>query len=152
MNEQQIFDRVADHLATQKKQSATSDRKTCLYRGLDGTKCAFGIFIPDSCYDDRIEGNGASDLLEAALENKPVLLRGYRDKGEFLLSDELREALLPFTEYTGSYGLMASLQAVHDASSTPSELMTAWVRGLEDVARKFKLQFDPEKFIEKFHA
>lgn len=54
MNAQEIFDKVAAHLATQKV--ASFERfQGCLYRGPKGTMCAVGCLIPDSAYSPDFE-------------------------------------------------------------------------------------------------
>jgi hypothetical protein len=35
----------------------------CVYRAMNGNKCAFGHLIPDSLYDPRFEGAGTGSLL-----------------------------------------------------------------------------------------
>lgn len=53
MTKQQMFDRVATHLLTQKKRAMKLG--TCRYRGPGGTKCAIGALIPDAAYTDDLE-------------------------------------------------------------------------------------------------
>lgn len=54
MTAQEIFDKVATHLATQKV--ASFERfQGCLYRGPNGTMCAVGCLIPDSAYSPDFE-------------------------------------------------------------------------------------------------
>lgn len=55
---QQVFDKVALHLLTQKKQSMNGAE--CMYRGVDGTMCAVGCLIKDEHYTDYIENRGAA--------------------------------------------------------------------------------------------
>ena len=49
MKNQEIFDRVCRHLATQGKRSieCKAGSSVCRYRGPNGLKCAVGILIPD---------------------------------------------------------------------------------------------------------
>ena len=52
LSRQEMFDKVCQHLRTQKKRSFKSDfnessQGTCVYRGPNGTKCAVGALIPD---------------------------------------------------------------------------------------------------------
>ena len=51
-DEQEVFDRVARHLLTQRRKSMIerSAGPVCAFRGVDGTKCAIGCLIPDQ-YD-----------------------------------------------------------------------------------------------------
>ena len=46
---QETFDTVARHLLTQRR-VALNDQGTCAYRGVDETKCAAGVLIPDEEY------------------------------------------------------------------------------------------------------
>jgi len=48
LTRQIIYDRVRDHLL--KQNCRAIDGAKCLYRGRNGTKCAIGALIPDSCY------------------------------------------------------------------------------------------------------
>lgn len=56
---QGIFDRVVDHLRTQKAQSKllrTDGHTICTYRGINGLKCAVGCLILDENYTFKLEG------------------------------------------------------------------------------------------------
>lgn len=55
MNSQDIFNAVVLHLRTQNEKSE-SPSKECLYRGLNGKKCAAGCLIPDEKYNSSMEG------------------------------------------------------------------------------------------------
>ena len=55
MSLQEIFDFAVDHLRTQSVPSTGPDEQ-CLYRGPNGTKCAFGAFISDAEYEADMEG------------------------------------------------------------------------------------------------
>lgn len=59
LTEQDIFNIAANGLLKQGKKSM--DRSSCMYRGLNGLKCAIGMLIPDELYQDRFEGQSASD-------------------------------------------------------------------------------------------
>ena|SRR5271166_1739270 len=52
---QEVFDKVAAHLLTQKQKSTFPKSGTCAYRGRDGLKCAIGVLINDAVYDASIE-------------------------------------------------------------------------------------------------
>ena len=58
MTKQEIFDRVARHLLTQKKHAMVND--ACVYRTPDGLKCAIGCLIPNELYTPEIEGYSAT--------------------------------------------------------------------------------------------
>lgn len=55
MSLQEIFDFAVNHLRTQGVPSTGPDGQ-CLYRGPNGTKCAFGAFISDTEYEADMEG------------------------------------------------------------------------------------------------
>lgn len=68
MNNQEVFDRVARHLLTQKvksKQACSGSYQdvVCAYRGQNGTSCAVGCLIPDEMYDTVMEGKSVSAIL-----------------------------------------------------------------------------------------
>lgn len=55
MTKQEIFDKVAVHLLTQKEPSL-DEKGDCMYRGADGSAmCAVGCLIPDELYSDEME-------------------------------------------------------------------------------------------------
>jgi hypothetical protein len=59
---QEIFDKVAAHLLTQKTRA--SGEFTCMYRGKNNTKCAVGCLIPDEFYDRNLENLPARLLVQ----------------------------------------------------------------------------------------
>lgn len=81
MEPQEIFNRVAYHLARQGVKSVGPGGVCCQYRGEHGRKCAAGIFIPDALYDEEFEGMGVNATPVASVlgleEDSPtiVLLR-----------------------------------------------------------------------------
>lgn len=123
---QQIFNKVATHLLTQKKKSLKkkslkktrgADDDACLYRGPGGLKCAIGCLIPDSKYDECMENKIVKDILL----NYPEL-RPYLGANESLLED---------------------LQAIHDTDEVKEWFnqlkKTAKDHGLKtSVLKKFK--------------
>lgn len=67
MNKQEIFNKVASHLLTQKATSSVTTEfgdYSCMYR-IKGTKlsCAVGCLIPDELYSEEQEGNTVSSLI-----------------------------------------------------------------------------------------
>lgn len=57
MTDQELFDRVVEHLHTQNAKSYDAESSPgCLYRGPDKRKCAIGGLIPDECYTAKLEG------------------------------------------------------------------------------------------------
>lgn len=59
LNNREAFDTVKGHLLTQMARSV-NDSGECMYRGLEGRKCAVGCLIPDEEYDVRMERKRAS--------------------------------------------------------------------------------------------
>jgi hypothetical protein len=57
MTKQETFDIVINHLRKQGCK-AESPGGGCLYRGLNGTKCAAGILIPDADYVEDMDLDG----------------------------------------------------------------------------------------------
>lgn len=109
MNDQEIFDTVAEHLFRQGTRAYDVDQG-CLYRGPNGTKCAVGCLIRDNDYTPKMENKSVYALEE--------------------------DGLLP--EYlTKNVKLMSSLQMVHDTAgwSNRDEMRQA----LEEVAGIFNL-------------
>lgn len=51
----------------------------CVYRGVDGARCAIGVSIPDALYDPTWEGKGVDALM---LVNGKPLVSG-QNKGEW---------------------------------------------------------------------
>lgn len=113
LTEQQIFDKVATHLLTQGKRSATycDDTYRCLYRGPDGLKCAAGCLIPDELYDPTFEGKSWTALDRAGLTN--------------------------LVESIGHRELVRELQRCHDWTE-PYD----WRERLGQIADEFKLNAD----------
>ena len=59
ISDQEAFDRVVEHLYTQKKRSLINDHaKDCCYRNPNGLKCAIGALIPDELYNPRMDTDG----------------------------------------------------------------------------------------------
>lgn len=74
--EQELFDRVAIHLLSQKARSLPLGVGGCRYRGAGNRKCAMGIFIPDDQYSLTMEGSSvASELVWPVLGMPEALLR-----------------------------------------------------------------------------
>lgn len=131
-SQQDLFDFIAEHLVTQGEQAAGSTGEqnwTCRYKiEKDGRtlKCAVGCLIPDSCYSDQFEGDGARVLIDFFAEfgkEEAVLLRG-------ILRDNIK--------------MLVDLQHLHDSKD--------WIDGhfyksrlrekLSDIAEKYYLETD----------
>ena len=78
--DQEIFDRVAEHLLKQGERSAAG---VCMYRSPTGLKCAVGCLIPDSRYSLELEELGVTR--EPVWEVMKEL--GYKESQVSLLSE-----------------------------------------------------------------
>jgi hypothetical protein len=142
MEAQEIFDKVVNHLATQKVQSKA---RACLYRGPNGTKCAFGIFIPDEVYSANLETHMAGILLGVARSkaagraNIEDASSGYRAELWEAMTPELIAVLEPLQAHLN---LLRELQAVHDNMDGVED----WARRLTNVANTHGLLFDRSAF------
>jgi hypothetical protein len=69
MTRQEMFDKMVSHLREQKAFSVNPGSLSCLYRSVDGNKCAIGALIPDYRYNPAFEGIGVRhamfDFIEA---------------------------------------------------------------------------------------
>ena len=89
MTAQEIFDKVAAHLLTQRKPSLLCGIG-CAYRGEGGLKCAAGCLIPDEEYSPEMEGRNWHTLA-----SRDSVYRGVAEK-------------------IGHVPLVVALQLVHD--------------------------------------
>jgi hypothetical protein len=125
MSLQEIFDFAVNHLRTQGVPSVAPDgARQCLYRGPDGTKCAFGAFISDDEYLPHMEG-----------------------KTVFVLA---RNSYLPATASDEQLSLLYSLQLAHDETQAvldvdgdliPGTYLERLEASLRDVAKKHNLVY-----------
>jgi len=109
LTNQEIFDKVAKHLLTQKEKSSRGS--SCLYRGSDGLKCAVGCLIPDEFYVKSIEHEGVKELFSN-------------------FSDLMEKSKLKIE----SERLLLDLQNIHDDCD-----IDEWKELLKFSARDFKL-------------
>lgn len=65
MNKQEVFDKIATHLLTQKRQAFDEKTNGCVYRAPNGDKCAIGCLIPDEFYFSAFEQLFVEDLATA---------------------------------------------------------------------------------------
>lgn len=63
ITEQEIFEAVVTHLVNQGVMSHAMDGH-CAYRTSKGLKCAIGCLIPDSAYNENIEGLNTDQILD----------------------------------------------------------------------------------------
>jgi hypothetical protein len=61
MTLQEIFDKVSNHLLTQRKKAIDKKTKLCKYK-INKLKCAAGCLIPDKDYSKEIEHKSISDI------------------------------------------------------------------------------------------
>lgn len=114
MTAQEVFDKVANHLRKQGRQSISADGE-CVYRSKNGLKCAVGCLIPDENYNRYMEGRTVRELVKDS-------------------SDCPRDCLDLFTTHLD---LLEDLQQVHDEGWASLEAR------LEMVASKHKLIYTP---------
>lgn len=113
MTDQELFDKVAGHLARQGCQ-ATDSLGRCAYRGSDGMKCAAGCLIADAHYSPEIESKAAGiERVADALERSGVS--------------------------RSQIDLVSRLQTAHDNCGSLSSLRSE----LSEIACDFGLTFDP---------
>ncbi len=110
MTEQDIFDFVCVKLVEQGGPSRglnSRGQNRCLYRGLNGRKCAAGHFIPDERYVPEIENRNIRTL-----------------------SSRLLEEVQPHVKF------LAKLQRLHDWSlgGTDEEWFAAWTPTMLELA------------------
>ncbi len=120
MTFQEVFDKVATHLLTQKKKSIGEDG--CSYRGEDNTSCAVGCLIPDSKYTPEIEGAGVQGLYTENQTNSLIRLR--KILGEVLNWDFDKENTI----------FLRELQYIHDRKD-----VEYWKDSLVGFAEKWDL-------------
>lgn len=133
MTAQEIFDKVATHLVTQKVASFQPYRG-CLYRGPNGTSCAVGCLIPDSAYSPDFE-------------SLPLPLTKPNGSGSLMLYETIEK--LGLVEFRP---LLRGLQQVHDKlmprPGDNEEVQKTGMRevqiGLKLLANRHGLQYDFE--------
>lgn len=59
-----MFNVVWNHFVVQGGAPSMDEIGYCRYRGLNGSKCALGLFIPDDRYTTDLEGDTISEILE----------------------------------------------------------------------------------------
>lgn len=127
MNEQEIFDKVVNHMRKQGHPSIESG--TCAYRTEDGSMCAVGCLITDevyAVYGSKIEGHGViNSLVLEALDISGIDV---------------------FKAGTGIFGLLSCLQDAHDSEPSPDEVRS-YMEIFEDkakiIANEFNLVYTP---------
>jgi hypothetical protein len=101
---QDIFNRVKNHLLTQKTQSNGGNfTNSCAYRGKNNTTCAVGCLIPDELY-------------VATIENATVLNSIRKNDLKYDNAKKLHEILTKLG-LIKHYKLLQDLQNIHDSYS-----------------------------------
>lgn len=128
MNAQQIFDKVATHLAAQKFPSRDNGH-ACRYRSQSGYSCAVGCLIPDSHYRPEFD---SSEQLSATVSQVPDMwdvprehwISRWATEPELTTDIAALQHYHPFTEALAAGGvdlkqhaeLLAELQWIHDTT------------------------------------
>ncbi len=112
MNTQEAFNKICDHLMTQKKQATHSGHwgGSCRYRAPDGSKCAVGCLIPDELYTPSMEGQVIDGTL---CVGRPALRKLFAEIDESMLEN---------------------CQTLHDHDTVGN-----WASGLRVIAQRFSL-------------
>lgn len=113
---QEIFDRVARHMLTQKKRAYGQGK--CLYHTSDGLQCAVGALIDVQRYKPFMECGTIRSLI-STLSQRPE----YADMVE---------------EFSAHEDLLSWLQSIHDGG-----VEITWESQLRNLAQKHNLQFNP---------
>lgn len=154
MTKQEIFDKVVNHLKTQRQMSNLPNQPAealplCAYRGHGDCKCAIGIFIPDDGYSAAMEGSGVAIILSTILAGNHIVSESHTS---FELNAAAVQGLAPLVEHRD---LAAVLQRAHDAPrlGLPRHLWTdearifyVWRGRLAIIADDHELVFDAEAF------
>ncbi len=119
MDKQEIFNKVATHMAEQGCRSTLSDPEqptaSCAYRGDGGTKCAIGCLIPDNLYTKKLEGVVVTDDRVQSILIEAGVLNSFKD--------------LSLT------CLLKYLQDIHDNS-----FVNEWERDFKELAEHYFLE------------
>ena len=120
---QQIFNRVAKHLLTQKQRCVRSPNDAglalCAYRNESGLACAVGALIPDKLYKPIMDNGGDTGIAANKHVQRALVKAGV------MSSTRKDDPAVP---------LLHDLQCLHD-SNTPGY----WPRGLHEVAKEHGL-------------
>ena len=113
MTRQETFDLVIQKMIEQGEKC--SERDQCLYRGLQGRKCAAGVLIPDCYYEQSMEG--------AVIEDRSRILQILDQAGH-------------------DVGLVAKLQTCHDRPNFGPTWIKEFLLLAREVAVNFELRED----------
>lgn len=123
LTEQQIFDKVVNHLRKQRTQAMEGDG--CVYRARNGNMCAVGCLIADEDYNPNFERN---DVLSLNLDIYYNRIAASGQLTEFLKNNET---------------LLSRLQAVHDENKgwDVDGLSEEGEEELRNIAKNFGLEY-----------
>ena len=116
MELQEIFNKAHKHFAGMTEPSMADidgigdENLKCAYRGEDGNKCIVGAFIPDSLYDDSLEGDSLDPMGEYSSS-------GYFSFYNTRVTDVLALAFKQERLTDDQYILLGSLQKLHDRNA-----------------------------------
>jgi len=113
--QQKVFNKVYNHLLTQKSQSYLSDGITCAYRGTDGKQCAVGCLIPDSKYRIKYEEKsvGEEDIDKLLMEILNVGTYHYKEIQTLLKDLQLVHDNIPPTRWKSSLKVVADMHSLN---------------------------------------
>lgn len=126
LTQQQIYDRVCEHLLKQGSQSVRL-HGGCAYRGTDNKMCAVGCLIAEEHYKSEMEGKTifAIEVLNGLVASKVVTEEEAKQSTQF----EVRIGH-SFSVLT----LLDKLQSVHDY-----DRVDRWQENLNSIATQFGL-------------
>ena len=110
---QKVFDYVAKKLYDQGCTSVTTHGR-CMYRGVNGTKCAVGHLIPSNLYNSKMEGL----LFRVHQSSKSERLKSFLNSNHDLLHD---------------------LQKAHDSIHNSYPFHPQLLQNLSNLATKYNL-------------
>ncbi|WP_157140646.1 hypothetical protein [Paraburkholderia graminis] len=93
-----MFDVIGWHLLRQGTRATAFDGVKCLYRAMDGKRCAIGWIIPDEVYERSLEFLGVRDLAARLIESEHAAFARVLYRHMPLLRDlqEMHDARHPF--------------------------------------------------------
>jgi hypothetical protein len=121
---QDVFNKAWQAFVVEKKPASFDPQSSkCLYRGANGSQCAFGLCLPDHVYSPKMEGKAASQLIR--LHPEVAALFRTDDGPTAQASDEW---------------MYDSIQAAHDHSTMYGGEFTVKVeRQLRAIANRYDL-------------
>lgn len=117
MTDQELYNKVCDHLEAQGIQAKTGLGGICAYRGFNNSKCAAGCLILDEHYSPEMEGGVVSPNFE-----------GYKN-------ELVRKALIESGVDSSQLALVSMLQNAHDINFSLQRMNEKLIF----VAEKFQL-------------